>query len=261
MNDPFAALAERYLASGDTLRQIVRHALVARALEVYLPDPPSLMLDVGGGAGQQAIPLAERGYEVTILDPSPRMLDEAQSLLNEEEAQTRKRVRLVDGVGEDAPRIFGSGSFDAVLCHGVLMYLDEPRTMIRAISTVVRPGGAVSILAKNAAALAMRPALEGRYADASAALDADRDLGYLGVVTRGDTIEALTAAFSETGMAREAWYGVRVFTDHLGDAMPNHNLLEVLDLEWEAGMREPYRSAARLIHILGKKTDGDSVRR
>lgn len=200
------------------------------------------------------MPLAERGYEVTILDPSQRMLDEAQNRLDEEEADTRSRVHLVDGVGEDAPRIFGPAYFDAVLCHGVLMYLDEPRTMIGAISAVTRPEGVVSILSKNAAVLAMRPALEGRYADALAALDSDRDLGRLGVVTRGDTIETLTAAFSKVGMTVEAWYGVRVFTDHLGDAMPNHNLLEILDLEWEAGMREPYRSATRLTHILGKKT-------
>lgn len=41
MADPFVILAEKYLASGDTLRQIVRHALVARALEAHLPDPPA----------------------------------------------------------------------------------------------------------------------------------------------------------------------------------------------------------------------------
>ena len=260
MADPFATLARRYLASGDALRQIVRHALVARALEAHLPDPPARILDVGGGAGQQAMPLAERGYEVTILDPSQTMLDEARSRLAEEEADTQGRVHLVEGVGEDATRIFGPESFDAVLCHGVLMYLDEPRTMVAAISSVARPGGAVSILAKNSAVLAMRPALEGRYADAQAALDSDRDLGGLGVVTRGDTIETLTAAFEASGLTREAWYGVRVFTDHLGDAMPSQNLLEILDLEWEAGMREPYRSAARLIHIIGEKTTPSSVR-
>jgi hypothetical protein len=27
----------------------------------------------------------------------------------------------------------------------------------------------------------------------------------------------------------------------------------VLDLEWEAGRRDPYRSVARLIHLVGRK--------
>ncbi len=42
------------------------------------------------------------------------------------------------------------------------------------------------MLTKNASALAMRPALEGRFGDALAALETDRDLGRLGAVTRGD---------------------------------------------------------------------------
>lgn len=46
---------------------------------------------------------------------------------------------------------------------------------------------------------------------------------------------------------------VRVFTDHLGDRMPGGDLPEVLELEWEAGRREPYRSVARLVHLVGRK--------
>ena len=49
------------------------------------------------------------------------------------------------------------------------------------------------------------------------------------------------------------WYGVRVFTDHLGDNPPDPNLPDVLKLEWEAGRRDPYRSVARLIHLIGQR--------
>jgi S-adenosylmethionine-dependent methyltransferase len=42
-------------------------------------------------------------------------------------------------------------------------------------------------------------------------------------------------------------------TDHLGDRMPGEVLPGVLELEWEAGSREPYRSVARLIHLVGRK--------
>jgi hypothetical protein len=102
-------------------------------------------------------------------------------------------------------------------------------------------------------ALAMRPALEGRYQDALSSLRADTDSGRMGVVTRGDTVEDLYGAFRESGVEELRWYGVRVFTDHLGDRMPGNDLPEMLDLEWEGGRREPYRSVARLIHVLGRK--------
>ena len=128
------------------------------------------------------------------------------------------------------------------------------RQVIRhALSALLRPGGILSVLAKNASALAMRPALEGRYRDAISSLEVERDRGRLGVVTRRDNVEGLHRAFREAGVEALRWYGVRVFTDHLGDRMPGEDLSEVLELEWEAGQREPYRSVARLIHLLGRK--------
>jgi ubiquinone/menaquinone biosynthesis C-methylase UbiE len=69
---PFSDLAERYNSSDEILRQIVRHELVGRALAEHLPPPPSRIADVGGGAGQQAIPLSRRGYEVIIIDSGDR---------------------------------------------------------------------------------------------------------------------------------------------------------------------------------------------
>ncbi len=253
MGDPFSDLAERYNSSGGILRQVLRHELVYRGLAEHLPGPPARIADVGGGAGQQAIPLSRRGYGVTIIDPSPKMLAEARRRLDDEEAGVRRRVRLVEGSGERAHEVLGGEAFDAVLCHGVLMYLEDPRPMIHALSALLLPEGIVSVLAKNAAALAMRPALEGRYKDALSSLKADRDSGRLGVVTRGDTVDDLYGTFREAGVEALGWYGVRVFTDHLGDRMPGDDLPEVLELEWEAGRREPYRSVARLIHLLGRK--------
>ena len=250
--DPFSELAERYNSSGEILRQVIRHELVDRGISEHLPEPPTRIADVGGGAGQQAIPLSRRGHEVTILDPSPKMLAEARHRLALEDEDVRQRVRLVEGTGERAHETLDGETFDAVLCHGVLMYLEDPRPMIHALSALLRPGGVLSILAKNAAALAVRPALEGRYHDALSSMQADRDMGRLGVVTRGDTVEDLYGAFREAGVEAVRWYGVRVFTDHLGDRMPGKDLPEMLELEWKAGRKDPYRSVARLIHLVGR---------
>ena len=154
MEDPFCDLAERYNSSGGILRQVLRHELVDRALAEHLPSPPASVIDVGGGAGQQAIPLSRKGYTVTIIDPSPKMLAEAQKRLASEDAGVQRRVRLVEGTGEQAHETLGGERFDAVLCHGVLMYLEDPRPMIQALSTLLLPRGVVSVLTKNSAALA-----------------------------------------------------------------------------------------------------------
>jgi S-adenosylmethionine-dependent methyltransferase len=254
MEDPFSGLAEPYLATEGTLRGVIRHTLVARQLGEHLPRLPARIVDIGGGAGHQAIPLARKGYEVTILDPSRTMLREARRSLASEEESVRQRVRLIEGAGERAREVLDKGSFDAVLCHGVLPYLDDPYPLIRTLVSAARPGAVVSVLAKNAAALAMRPALEERYKDALATLDADRDLGRLGTVTRGDTISSLSRLFERVGIEAVQWYGVRVFTDHLGDRLPDATLPEIVQLEWEAGRRDPYRSVARLIHLIGRKS-------
>lgn len=231
----------------------MRYALVDRQLGEHLPEPPARVCDVGGGSGRQSVPLARRGYEVVILDPSEEMLGEARRNLASEDEVVRGRVSLVLGAGEEAPNILEGESFDVVLCHGVLMYLDDPAAMVRALAALARPGAVVSVLFKNAEALAMRPGLEGRFRDAVAAFGADRDLGGHGAVTRADAVKNLSARFREAGIEPVGWYGVRVFTDHVGDRPPDPDLTEILEVEWEAGRRDPYRGVARLGHLIGRK--------
>src|SRR5690242_6140119 len=53
----------------------------ARTKEVvlrYLSPPPATILDVGGAAGAYALWLAERGYQVHLIDPVPRLVGEAR---------------------------------------------------------------------------------------------------------------------------------------------------------------------------------------
>ena len=250
--------SERFLDLYKTLRGVVRLELIQRQLYEHLGHPPAKVCDVGGGAGHNSIPLARLGYEVKILDPSEDMLREAQQTLEAEDEAVQGRVEFVNGVGEEAPRIFGEEAFDAVLCHGVMIYLEDPDPLIEALSAVSRPGAVISILTKNAAALAMRPALEGRYEEALTAFDTDRETNYLGIDTRSDKIPELSAKLEKHGVELEEWYGVRVFTDHLDDRPPGSDLSKILEAEWEAGRRDPYRGVARLVHLVGRKSMSDA---
>src|SRR4051812_14249200 len=179
-DDAWAALADpfvedAYASVKGQVRTFVLHAQLLR----HLPDPPATVLDVGGGAAHQSLPLARLGFDVTVLDPSPAMLARAEQRLAAEPDEVRRRVRLVEAPGEQAESATGGQEFAAVLCHGVLMYLDRPDPMVRALCRSARPGGIVSVMALNARTLAVRPALEHRWDDALAAFDATGEVGVL----------------------------------------------------------------------------------
>jgi SAM-dependent methyltransferase len=122
------------------------------------------------------------------LTPRPRCSGRSTEYAPQKARTYAGECTLVEGEGEGerAVKIFGRESFDAVLCHDALMYLEDSRPMSQNLTAIARPGALISVLAKNASALAMRPALKGRYGEALDALDADRDLGRLEAVTRGE---------------------------------------------------------------------------
>jgi S-adenosylmethionine-dependent methyltransferase len=251
--DPDAAAA--YLIAADaSLAGRVRVHLLQHQLAWHLPSPPARVLDVGGGAGHQAIPLAHEGYDVTIVDLSASMLDEAATRLVDEPAEVAARVRLVLGRGEDLPDLV-PGPFDVVLCHGVLLYLEDPDPLLRGVASVLAPGGLVSLLTLQQPSLALRFALRHRWTEALSALDADHEVGVLGLPTRAETPEALAARLEALEVAPLAWYGGWLFADLLGPLdLPGGELEAFLALELEASRRDPYRRLSRVFHLLGRRT-------
>ncbi|MEU9836307.1 methyltransferase domain-containing protein [Streptosporangium sp. NPDC048047] len=246
---PDGDLSAAYARHGATLRGALRHALVARALLAHLPGQGQRVLDVGGGDGHQAAQLARAGHRVSVLDPDAGMLERARQRLAGEPEPVRARITLIEGRGEDAAELAG-GDFDLVCCHGVLMYLEDPVPLLTAVVAAARPGGLISVLTKNADALAMRPALEGRWADALEMMRARTEVGNLGVRTRAHTVADLHELLSDLGVGVVAWYGVRVFTDHLGEIPVPEGFDQILQAEWEAGRCDPYRGVARMIHLI-----------
>jgi ubiquinone/menaquinone biosynthesis C-methylase UbiE len=251
-DDPYASFAKPFLEHYDLLRGLVRYELAARQLDKHLPAPPASLIDVGGGAGHQTFRLAERGYGVVLADPSEEMLHRAADRLAELDAATRTRIELVQADAERCAELY-DGQFDAALCQGVVMYLPSTDPVIAALAKLIRPGGIVSLIAKNGKALAMRPALEGRYADAVKAFGATSDLGRIGTVTRGDTLDSLTNSFKRHRIDLVAWYGIRVFTDHLANEPPGEDSALAVEAEWRAGQTDPYRQVARLFHLIGQR--------
>nr|WP_026361235.1 methyltransferase [Amycolatopsis nigrescens] len=252
--DVWANLTDRFVEGAyATVKGRVRTYVLHRQLMDHLPPPPAAVLDLGGGAGHQSLPLARLGYDVVLLDSSDAMLSAAEQRLAAEPAEVRDRVRLVPGRGEDAPALTRDRRFAAVLCHGVLMYLPDPAPMIESLSACAAADGIVSVMALNAETLAVRPALEHRWDDAKAAFHARGERGVLGLDTRADTVEELSGMFAEHGVRPVAWYGVWLFTDWMTLDAGEDELNGIAEVELEASRRDPYRRLSRVFHLVGRR--------
>ncbi|MEW2165739.1 methyltransferase domain-containing protein [Streptomyces sp. NPDC007084] len=210
------------------------------------------VLDVGMGQGTQALRLARAGHQVTGLEQDATMLSVAREALAAEPEGIRGRVRFVEGDGRETGVHFLPGSFDVVLCHGVLMYIEEPDALLAGLARMLAPGGLLSLLVRNADALAMRPGLQSDWAATLAAFDTTAYTNRLGLDVRADRLSALTAALAGIGAPLHAWYGVRVFTDTAPDgaAVPE-DVQTLLAAEERAGRTDPYRQVAALLHLCG----------
>ena len=223
---------------------------------------PGTVLDVGAGQGTQSIRLARQGFDVLAVEPDAAMraaFDAAREALPDD---VRSRVRVLAGSVEALGDLTDGRTFDVVLCHGVLMYLPEPGPAVVGLSDRVAQGGVLSLLARNAAGMALRPGLRRQWADVLDLLDeAEQPVPHyvneLGVLARADRLEELASYVSGRRMHVEAWYGVRVVTDGVAVDEPApadaHELSALLAAEERLGCTDPYRRVATLLHLIGRR--------
>lgn len=183
-----------------------RAALVGRPLRV---------VDLGGGTGGIAVPLAGLGHHVTVVDPSPDALASLERRLREAEApDTARHLVAVQGDSTTLDTLDLGAGADLVTCHGVLELEDDPARALADIARALAPGGVLSLLVAQRLAVVLARALAGRFAQArTALLSEDGRYGEQDPVPRRYDAQSLSRLVEAAGLHVDDVQGLRVFAD------------------------------------------------
>jgi len=162
-SERFQSGANQYAAYLETPEGRLRTDLAFANLEDFLPrshaEKSLCALDVGCGTGATAVRLARLGIHVTLLDSSPAMLDLAKRA--SQEAGVMDKVVRQHGDATRLTNLFHTASFDVILCHNVLEYLDEPMAVLCGAARALRDSSAIlSVLVRNRAGEVFKAAIQ-----------------------------------------------------------------------------------------------------
>lgn len=235
----------------------VRTAVVWQVLTAELAQPGGRSLaivDVGGGTGGFAVPLAQHGHSVTVVDPSPDAL--AALTRRAADAGVAGRVTAVQGDGDRLGVLVPAGTADLVLCHSLLEVVDEPAEVLRAVAATLRPGGAASVLVANRVAAVLGRAVTG-HLDAARAVLADphgradaRD-----TLRRRFDVASIAALLTGARLTVEQIHGVRVLADLVPAPVAEADPAGLGELETMLSAQPPYRDIAAQLHLLARAGD------
>ena len=231
----------------------MRTAVIWDVLRSVLPDRPVDVLDLGGGTGGFAVPLALLGHRVTLVDPSP----DALAALQRRAGDTGAAVTAVQGDAAGLLDVVAADSADLVLCHGVLEHVDEVAPALRSVAEVLRPGGALSLQVAHRNAVVLARAVAGRFAEARAALTDDEGRwGPADPLPRRFTEAGIRDAVAAVGLAVRDTHGVPTLADlvpaAVSDADPDA-IAELVELERLAAGRPELRAFATSLHVLATR--------
>jgi S-adenosylmethionine-dependent methyltransferase len=239
-----------------------RTAAVWAALDPVVGAGTALrVLDVGGGSGMFAVPLARLGHDVTVVDPSADALATLRR-----RADTAGVGALVHGIQGDGDLLHevlpaadadseGSGqdSYDLALCHYVLEVVDDPAVTLGEISRALRPGGQLSVATANRAGAVLGRAVAGHPVEALALLE-DRDPAPARSkpARRRFSSQEMLALVEGAGLRPGPWRGVSVVADLL-EATSGAESRAVRALELALAEESPYRDIATGLHVLATR--------
>lgn len=243
-------------------RERLRTAVIWDALRPALGDLRATVgrseldvLDVGGGTGGFAVPLAELGHRVTVLDPSPDALATLER--RAAEVGVAGRIKAVADDAANLRAVVGTAGQDVVLCHRVLEHVEDPAQVISAASDALRPGGLASVLVANRNAVVLARAVAGHVEAARHALgDPDGRWGNQDPLPRRFAPEQAVRLLAAAGLEVFATHGVRVCSDLVPGALAEGEpgaVEALLALETALSELPAFQSVATQLHLLARR--------
>jgi len=257
-SDRFQSGADKYAAYLETPAGRLRCGLAFANLQDFLVLPQSRRslrgLDLGCGTGATAVRLARLGIHMTLLDSSSAMLDIAKRAARE--AGVDGRIALNHGDAAQVANLFPAGSFDVVLCHNTLEYVDDPVAVLRGAARAMRDSSAIlSVIVRNQAGEVLKAAIQaGDLAAAEQNLTAQwgHESLYGGKV-RLFTAESLQAMLMEASLAVTAKRGLRVVSDYLPPRVSlSAEYDRIFELELKLGRRPEFAAVAHYTQCLAR---------
>lgn len=151
---------------------------LARTQEIitrYIPQPPAIVFDIGGGPGVYSFWLAKQGYEVHLIDATPLHVELARQA-----ALTQPDTALAElevGDARDVKR--ADTSVDVVLLMGPMYHLTEREDRLAALREahrILKPGGILFAAAISRFASTLDGLRQAWFDDPAFVLIVERDL-------------------------------------------------------------------------------------
>ena len=249
--------AERYAAYLRTAEGKLRVDLGWANLRGFLPvsDVRKQALDIGGGTGVFALRLAALGFEVDLLDNFEAMLAQARKEANA--GALSSRISFCHGDAECLPGLFEPYSFDAVVCHNLLEYVENPCAVLCNLARLLKKDGksVVSLLVRNRYGEVLKSAIKGGDLElAKAALVAETVLDplYGQPVRVFDPID-FRRMVERAGLKVVAERGVRVLSDYFDcEALSEDAYKRLLDFELLLGAQPQFAAVARYTQVIAR---------
>ena len=199
------------------------------------------ILDFGSGEGVTADHYAADN-SLTAVEPSEEMLANAW--------KDHEYTQIVGDVS--ALSRFDDNSFDFIICHNVLEYIDDKQTVIRELARVLKPGGRISIVKHNRAGRVMQMAvLLDDIEKANALLDGKNSTASKFGAIRYYNDRDITEWSSRLKPVDS--YGIRTFWD-LQQNQEKHDQEEwqekMAQLETRVSQMDEYRQIAFFHHLI-----------
>jgi 2-polyprenyl-3-methyl-5-hydroxy-6-metoxy-1,4-benzoquinol methylase len=257
--DRFQSEADKYAAYLETPEGRLRLDLPFANLREFLPMPseqsPLCALDLGCGTGANGLRLARLGFQVTLLDSSPAMLDIAKRAA--QESQIAEKIEAKHGDADQLVNLFQVGTFDVILCHNVLEFVENPGAVLYAAARALRNASAMlSVLVRNRAGEVLKSAIvSGDLAAADHNLtDEWGSEALYGGKVRLFTPGTTRAMLKEASLEVVAERGVRVLSDYLSPRVSLSAEYErIFALERRLGRRPDFAAVARYTHYLARR--------